>query len=333
MDAVRQVATVGAGTVLAAAALLGAASPSSAATGEGFGVTTGNKLVRFPVANPGAETFVAQITGLQTGEKILGIDFRPSAPGDLYALTDQSRIYVIDETTAAATLKSTLSVPVQRRDANGDGVQDGDLDIDFNPSVDRLRIVTDAQQNLRVNVDTGATIVDGTLKYAAGDPNATRPTPARITGAAYTPSCAGGTTTLHDIDFSGDILSIQNPPNDGTLNTVGTLRNGSLTVNVTNLLGFDTDDTGQGWVAAQVIEGNAASTRTRFYRADLGTGAMTPAGDFSTEILRTVAIGIDPVAACANEPVIPEVPAAALLLLGGAAIAGTAVIRARRATA
>ena len=94
---------------------------------------------------------------------------------------------------------------------------------DFNPTVDRIRVTSDAEQNLRLNPDDGAvTGVDANLAYAAGDPGAG--TTPNVAGSAYTNSFAGaGSTTLFDIDNARHALVIQNPPNDGTLTTVGAL--------------------------------------------------------------------------------------------------------------
>src|SRR3954463_12181569 len=60
-----------------------------------FGVTTANALVRFDTATPGTIISSTPITGLQSGESVLGIDFRP-ATGDLYALGSTSRLYIIN---------------------------------------------------------------------------------------------------------------------------------------------------------------------------------------------------------------------------------------------
>jgi hypothetical protein len=63
-----------------------------------YGVTTTNQLVRFDSATPGTVVAVGAITGIQGGETILGIDFRP-ATGQLYALGSTSRLYTIDTAT------------------------------------------------------------------------------------------------------------------------------------------------------------------------------------------------------------------------------------------
>ena len=101
----------------------------------------------------------------------------------------------------------------------------GAFGFDFNPTVDRIRVTSDAVENLRLNPDTGTVTVDVNLN--PGNPN--------VVGSAYTNNFAGATTTtLYDIDSNLDILAIQNPPNNGTLNTVG-----SLGLNTSDLVGFD----------------------------------------------------------------------------------------------
>ena len=188
---------------------------SAAASAETlYGVTTANQLVRFDSATPGTLTTVGAITGLQTGEDVVGMDFRP-ATGLLYALGGTSRLYVVNKTTAAATFVASLSTPL-----NGTA-----FGVDFNPTVDRLRIVSNTGQNLRVNPNDGATLVDGALNPATTGVNA----------AAYTNSFNGATTTtLYDVDTNSDQLFIQNPPNAGTLVLVG-----SLGVDLQSATGFD----------------------------------------------------------------------------------------------
>jgi hypothetical protein len=84
------------------------ATKANAQSATIYGVTTGNQLVRFNAASPGTLTNVGAITGLQAGEQILGIDFRP-ATGQLFGLGSTSRLYVIDKTTGAAAAVGALS--------------------------------------------------------------------------------------------------------------------------------------------------------------------------------------------------------------------------------
>src|SRR5512145_3060389 len=75
---------------------------SSNSVGETlYGMTTSNKLLTFSSANPKTIISRLRVTGLQSNEELLGIDFRP-ATGQLYAL-GSSRLYVIDVQTGAAT--------------------------------------------------------------------------------------------------------------------------------------------------------------------------------------------------------------------------------------
>ncbi len=176
-------------------------------------VNTTNQIFRFDSATPGAITVPVAVSGLLAGESIVGIDRRP-VNGLIYAVSSASNIYTLNEMTGAASFVSTLSIPLS-------GTSFG---VDFNPVVDRLRIVSNTDQNLRVNVATGAVAIDvsptgdGPLAYAAGDSNfGTNP---NIIGSAYSNNFAGtSTTTLRGIDSGLGVLVIQNPPNAGTLNT------------------------------------------------------------------------------------------------------------------
>lgn len=176
-------------------------------------LTQGNQLVSFDSGNVGVTSTVT-IAGLQAGDVLTGIDARP-LNNSLFGFAvngTTGRLYSIDRVTGAATLNSTLNTAVS---GNFFGV-------DFNPTVDRLRIVSDTGQNLRVNVDTGAALVDGALQFAAGDANAG--TPPQVVAAAYTNNSNGAvSTTLYTLDLSTQSLLTQAPPNNGTLNTVAAL--------------------------------------------------------------------------------------------------------------
>lgn len=221
-----------------------------------FGLTNDNNLVLFDSATPGATSNIS-VTGV-TGN-LLGIDFRP-ANGTLYGLTSTNNIYTINSSNGAATFVSTLSAPFTG------GIFSG---VDFNPVPDRLRVVGINEQNLRINVDNGATLVDGTLAYAAGDANAgANP---NITAAAYTNSFLGApspsrTTQLFGIDSVLDTLVLQNPPNAGTLNTIG-----SLGIDFSPTGGFDI-------LSANGTNTAFAAANSMLYSIDLSSGAATSLG-------------------------------------------------------
>jgi hypothetical protein len=180
-------------------------------------LTNNNGLVLH--RNNAGRLATVNVTG--TNENLLSIDYRP-ANGMLYGITS-TKAYTINPKTGAATEVSTFSLDRQPFTL-GVGQESG---IDFNPVVDRLRVVGSNDENFRINIDTGAVTVDRNINYGVGDPNAGK-NPA-LTAAAYTNSFAGGadptrTTVLYGIETSRNVLTIQNPPNDGTLQTVGSLK-------------------------------------------------------------------------------------------------------------
>ncbi|MBW4633549.1 MAG: DUF4394 domain-containing protein [Iphinoe sp. HA4291-MV1] len=219
-----------------------------------IGLTSNNTLVNIGSSGFG-RTIQVQVKGIDGN--LQGIDFRP-ANGLLYGVTDTDNIYTINLDDGQATFVSKLSSSF-----NG-GFQSG---FDFNPVPDRLRIVGSNDQNFRTNVDNGQVIVDGSLAYATDDAN--NGVDPNITAAAYTNSVAGATTTqLFGIDYDLDVLVLQNPPNDGTLKTVG-----NLGVNFAPISGFDIFTDAQGNNTAYALSGSA------LYTIDLSTGAASKIAD------------------------------------------------------
>lgn len=180
------------------------------------GLTDDQRLVTFSDDDPSRVRTLGAIRGLTTDAKIVGIDYRPASgndgdSGDLYGLGDRGGVYTIDE-GADATLRSRLDVALV-------GTRFG---VDFNPVVDRMRIISDTGQNLRHNVDVnGGTLSDGTLTYP-GPPSATA---TGVSGAAYTNNDRdpGTATTLYDIDSTMNQTVIQSPANAGLLAATGKL--------------------------------------------------------------------------------------------------------------
>lgn len=235
-----------------------------------YGVTTANNLVRFNSSRPGTILGTVAITGLQGGENVLGIDFRP-ATGQLFALGSNSRIYRIDQSTGVATFVGTLT----------NALNGTNFGFDFNPVPDRIRITSDNEQNLRANPMDGTNLNDGTLAYAVGDPNAGQNP--NIVASGYTNSFAGTTTTtLYNIDSNLDILTTQNPPNNGTLNTVG-----SLGVNAGGETGLDITP-GNNTAFASIQTGASSSA---LYTINLTSGAASIVGPIGGgAVIRDIAI-------------------------------------------
>jgi hypothetical protein len=277
-----------------AGAMVVASVSSSAHAALVYGVTEQDILLSWDSATPGTIVNGAAITGLAQNETIHGIDFRP-ADGTMYALGSHSRLYTINVTTGTATLVGAGFSPA----LNG-----GNFGFDFNPTVDRIRVVSNADQNFRLNPLTGGVAgTDTNLAYIAGDPNfAANP---NVTHAAYTNNFAGATTTtLYGIDAGLDILVRQGgvdgtpSPNLGGLSTIG-----ALGINVAEDGGFDILSVG-GDVAYAALR-PVGSSVSNFYTINLNTGAATLVGEIGGGVnIRAMTV-------------IPTPGAIGLLLVGG----------------
>lgn len=236
-----------------------------------YGITTSNQLVRFNAARPNSLFATLSITGLQAGENILGIDFRP-ATGQLFALGSSNRLYTLDVLTGAAT---------QVGAGLGFVLTGTDFGFDFNPQPDRIRVVSNTGQNIRINPNDGTLVTPPDTNLSPGTP--------QVTGAAYTNSFPGTTaTTLYDIDSGSDSLLLQgglnsNPsPNGGVLTAVG-----PLGVDTTNNVGFDIAPGINTALAALQVTGSTVST---LFRVDLSTGSAAVIGPIGGSVIRDIAI-------------------------------------------
>ena len=220
-----------------------------------YALAGGTRLDGYSTTNAATRTSSVAISGLQSGETLLAIDFRP-ATGQLYGVSSASRLYVINQNTGVARAIGA--------GAFSPAVAGNLVGFDFNPTVDRIRLVTSTGQNLRLNPETGTVAAtDGVLNGAAG---------ATITGAAYTNNTAGTTSTvLYDLDPATDQLYRQDPPNDGTLVAVG-----PLNLNITGDGGFDIDARTGTALGLYAVNGNPT-----LFSVDLSTGAARPLAQYS----------------------------------------------------
>ena len=246
------------------AAMLVANAGAAAAATVNF-LDIGNRLIRVDSAAPGTIAGTVVLTGIQGNETLLGIDYRPASSRVLYGLSTAGRLYAINPLNGSATVVgSTVLVT---------GVAAG---VDFNPAVDRLRVVTNTNQNLRINPSTGALAGSDTqVAYAPGDPGAGFAP--RIAGAAYSNNTPGATpTTLYVIDTNRGVLATQGSvggmpvsPNSGQLTTVG-----PLGVATNDNVGFDIAR--DGTVLASLTQPGVGTTS--LYSVNLTTGAATLIG-------------------------------------------------------
>jgi uncharacterized protein (TIGR03437 family) len=233
-----------------------------------YAVTAGNKLISFSAATPGTIASSVNLTGLAQGETLTGIDFRPRT-NVLYGVSSASRVYTINLSTGAATaVGSGAFTPALSGTSFG---------VDFNPVPDRIRVVSDSDQNLRLDPVAGTVAAtDATLAYATGDPNAAA-NPS-IAGVAYTNDFNGASsTTLYGIDSNLDVLVRQgsvggapDSPNNGKLTTIG-----PLGFNTGDQVGFDITAPNDVAYASLTAQGANSSS---LYSINLNTGAATLIG-------------------------------------------------------
>jgi len=246
-----------------------------------FALDMSNRIYSFDSATPTSISFLnggLSIPGLAVDETLLGIDFRPvatSSPvaasnGVLYALGLSNRLYTINTTTGAATQVGAPGAFILSGSAFG---------VDFNPVPDRLRVVSELDQSLRLNPNDGTLAgTDTALAYATGDsgfgvnPN--------VVGVAYTNNFGGATqTTLFGIDSGRDVLvriggvNGTPSPNGGLLTTIG-----ALGPNTINEVGFDVSGvTGLAFASLSTRIG-PLDTSSDLYAVDLSSGAASLIG-------------------------------------------------------
>ena len=271
---------------LCAALLLTAAASTASAQetiygigGSGFTPTT-TSLFSFRSNAPGVLTTVGNVTGIASGYTLRAIDFRP-ATGQLYGLAydgaANAQLYTLSLTTGVATVQgSVFNV------GNATGTASLSIGIGFNPSVDLIRVVTGTNGNFRINPTTGAIVttngVDGGLAYAAGDLRAS--SNYQITDADYTTDAR-----LFDVDYTNGALVQQNPPNNGTLNSI--VQGGVATTlgftpkNGATNVGFDIGRTNIGYLSESV--NTDTGVQERLFNVDLITGSATSVGLIGTD--------------------------------------------------
>ncbi|MBA3441002.1 MAG: DUF4394 domain-containing protein, partial [Pyrinomonadaceae bacterium] len=265
----------------------------------GLGVQP-QRLVSFDVTSPSTLRSDVLISGLQPGETLKGIDFRP-ATGQIFGLGSTSRLYLIDPDSAVATPVSATAFAPAISSVEFFG-------FDFNPVPDRIRVISNVtDQNFRLNQNTGAVVdadavtagtqLDTSVAYAAGDPNVGDPP--NIVGAAYANNVDGATSTTNfAIDARPDeparLVTVgtrdfpnappggtASSPNAGQLFTVGDRDTTNpeasyLGVRTNNLVGFDISLFEEAYLSLTPPDPfNAPSS---LYTVDLTTGAATLVG-------------------------------------------------------
>jgi hypothetical protein len=200
----------------------------------------GGGLRRFQTATPGVVTSVA-LGSVTAGEAMVGLAWRPQT-GQLYGLgvnagADTATLYLVDPQTGAVTVVGAAGdiayVGVDFPPASAG------WGIDFNPTVDRLRIVADGGLNARVNPNTGLPVGTSPDSPHNGLPPGSTGVAAVSYTNAFTQPLTGGVTTLYVLESTANQLLIQNPPNAGVLTAARTVTLGGAPLDFGAVAGFD----------------------------------------------------------------------------------------------
>jgi Domain of unknown function (DUF4394) len=226
-----------------------------------FATDSAGNLLRFK-ANASESARSKAITGLPAGVLLKGIDFRP-ATGDLYALGSDKVVYRVNPWTAIAVAEGPAfeSMPAA---LVGDRIG-----FDFNPTVDKIRVTSDADDNLRLDPDPGSLLAKDTSLTPAG---------VTVVGSAYTNSSfvafanrpAATMLFALDVGASPDRIWLQNPANAGTLMNAVPL---DLDLGVD--AGFDIAGADNVGLVAGTSEGRSGA---RLYQVDVTSGETRQLG-------------------------------------------------------
>ena len=180
-----------------------------------YAVDLANQLVLFGTESPGTLSRKVPITGLPILKRIVGIDFRPSN-GKLYGVGNDSRVYIIDPVSGAATPvgNGPFQPPIS-------SIFDVHFGMGFDPVADRIRLmVAESGANYSINPDDGTAVLETSVSYAKGDPHEGA-TP-RISGLGYVPLGAAavaarrvGSASLGSSPLEGVLLALD--ADQGTL--------------------------------------------------------------------------------------------------------------------
>jgi PKD repeat protein len=257
-------------------------------------------LAAFATSFPAGLEAPVAIAGVNAGDVIVSIDRRPQN-GFLYGLGYNAaagtvQLYALSGATGQATpvgaagsfvaADGSTPVPVG---AGPDTV----FGMDFNPTVDRIRVVNSAGQNFRMNPNNGAFVDGNTLIPGINLDGGINGATTSVQETAYTNNSASATvTTQYTMDRDLDTLCIQNPPNAGTQTQCL-----PLVQRIDAVLGFDIPPGIDVSAANTPAAGSATAvvrregeTRETLARIDLTTGALTSLGTLGSGGVRGLAL-------------------------------------------
>jgi hypothetical protein len=230
-----------------------------------YALTSTGTLIRFDTKDPSKIVGEVSLSGLNSGQSLVQIDYRP-ADGSLYGITSDNELATLDPASGAVTVvsdtpftTSTLASPAASWD----------------PVNDQLRVIT-TQYNLRVNADGSLAATGTQTAFDSGDVNSAK-TP-QLVAISYNNHVANAaSTTLYGLDLTTQSLvrvgdegvSATSSVDAGVLHTLGSLgtsfgANAGINIEIAN-----------GTVYAALQQSGASAA---LYTIDTSTGAAASVG-------------------------------------------------------
>lgn len=255
-----------------AACALAALLPAAAHAETLFGLTDDHRIVSFNANTPGVMISSGAISGINPGDRLIGLDLR-AVDRTLYTMGTSGTIYRLEPVALGAGGTSTINgFNAVNLGAISTQLTGSSFGFDFNPVPDRLRVISDSNQNLRLNplISPPGTITDTpvTLNGTQG---------IDLLAVAYTNNLPGATTTvLYGLDArTGSLVRALNA-NAGTYVSTNLAGNPfaplGLTLDNSMAVGFD------------ISGGTGRAYFNRFndlYSLDLARGTPTLLGRFA----------------------------------------------------
>lgn len=233
---------------------------------QNFYAIADNSLLLYDAKSVKTPTSTLAITGLANSEKLLSIDFNVYT-GELFALSNQSKIYVVNTVSGVARAISALPFKPSLTSLSAS--------LDFDPTKNIISIITADGVELQINPESGQTIGAGTTIM----PN--------LVATAHSNNIAGAAISTH---FAIDAQNGKLYKRTSSTENFGAVGDFGLPLGEVNSFDISPDDK-NALVVTKTTEG------TKLYTVNLSTGQAELAGKFQgAAAIQSIAIPTAPVA-------------------------------------
>lgn len=252
-----------------------------------YGLVGSDHIVTFNPSSPGTITSNLPITGLGSGETLTGIDIRP-ADGLIYTVATDGNVYRLTNTGssyAATNIGVVQQFPPTTPPTTIIPVTGSNFGFDF-AGFDRIRLIGDTDQELRINPLNGGAGADPLVNDGAGGH------PYDIIGVAYSDSAPGfQQSTIYAIDGITASLLRGLPGISGTYLTT------NLSGDPFDPLGIaltSQSDVGFDILFAGGVNSAFLTANDNFYSVDLTTGQASLIGGLGIGNIRGLTLAAVP---------------------------------------